>query len=304
MAAFEGVRVTRKGHLRLPERVRRRWGLQDGDVVDCLDLGDAVVIVREGIEPGSFAMLESIPHVDGHASEPPRWPPRGEAVFRLDVRGDAWDVRWGRYDDFGTPAWWIDQTRTGGYTDAYAPMDVVEAVVWGLLHGGGIKAESGDAFLEPVMALLQQQPDADADAIESVLRTPVAGVGRYRFPNKCAYIAAAVDALERIPPPDNPAQLRRYLLDLRGVGPKTASLIVTAVTGGNAPVHINDIWLRRALTPSGIFRSEWQVEHDYDRFEEAFLQYARHGQVKPGALDWCIWELARQPHPEAKREAK
>lgn len=35
MAAFEGVRVTRKGHLRLPEGVRRRWGFQDGDVVDC-----------------------------------------------------------------------------------------------------------------------------------------------------------------------------------------------------------------------------------------------------------------------------
>ena len=294
MTASESLRVTGRGRLRLPDGVRRRWNLQDGDLVGCLDLGDAVVIVREGIEPQRLAMLRSIQHDDGRRSEPARWPPRADASFSLNVRGEAWDVQWGRHDEFGTPAYWIDQTLTGGYADQYQPTDLQTAVVWGLLHGGGIRAESGNAFLEPVMALLQRQPDADAEDIKSVLRTPIAGVGRYRFPNKSSYIAAAIDRLQQIPPPDDPAQLRRYLLDLHGVGPKTAALIVTAFTGGAAPVHINDIWLRRALTPSGVFRPEWRVEHDYDRFEEAFLQYARQGNVKPGALDWCIWELARE----------
>ena len=268
--------------------------------MDCLDLGDAVVILLEGIEPGRLAMLRSIQPDDGQASEPAGWPPRSDGSFGLDVHGEAWDVRWGHHDEFGTPAYWIDQTLTGGYADQYPQMDLLTAVVWGLLHGGGIRAESGNAFLEPVMTWLQRDPDANSGAIEAVLRTPVAGVGRYRFPNKSAYIAAAIDQLQRTPPPDDPVQLRRYLRDLRGVGPKTAALIVTAVTGGSAPVHINDIWLRRALTPSGVFRPEWQVEHDYDRFEEAFLQYARQGEVTPGALDWCIWELARNAHPEGQ----
>ena len=299
MEAAESLRVTGKGRLRLPKRVRRRWGLRDGGLVDYLDLGDAVVILCEGIEPGRLAMLRSIEH-GSQRSEPARWPPRGAASFELDVHGEAWDVQWGRHDEFGTPAYWIDQTLTGGYADQYPQMDLLTAVVWGLLHGGGIRAESGNAFLEPVMALLERRPDADAEAIEAVLRTPVAGVGRYRFPNKSAYIAAAIDRLRRTRPPDDLAQLRRYLRDLRGVGPKTAALIVTAVTGGRAPVHINDIWLRRALTPSGIFRPEWQVEHDYDRFEEAFLQYAHRGSVTPGALDWCIWELTRNAHRESQ----
>ena len=35
------------------------------------------------------------------------------------------------------------------------------------------------------------------------------------------------------------------------------------------------------------------VDQHYDRFETAFLQYARHGNVSPGALDSCIWALAR-----------
>ena len=25
-----------------------------------------------------------------------------------------------------------------------------------------------------------------------------------------------------------------------------------------------------------------------------FLQYARHADVTPGALEWCIWDLARE----------
>ncbi|MCY4663066.1 MAG: hypothetical protein OXC00_00210, partial [Acidimicrobiaceae bacterium] len=230
-----------------------------------------------------------------HGSRSRRWPPDSDESFRLEVNGDAWEVPWGRHDEFGTAAYWVDQTIVGGYVDEYEAMDPLTAVVWGLLHGGGIKAESGNAFLEPVMALLRQQPTSTVEAIETVLRTPTGDVGRYRFPrNRAEYIAAAVERLHDDPPPDDPERLRRYLLALRGIGPKTAALIVSGVTAGNAPVHINDIWLRRALIPAGVFRPAWQVDHDYNRFEDAFLQYARHGNVTPGALDWCIWELARE----------
>lgn len=301
MAGAGDLTMRGQGQVRVPEAFRRRWGLQDGDLVTYLDLGDAMMILPGGTDVLRRSLLDSS---DGdedwtsesiHSSEHRRWPPDSSESFRLEVNSDAWEVPWGRHDEFGTAAYWVDQTIVGGYADEYETMDPVTAVVWGLLHGGGIKAESGNAFLEPVMALLEQQPTPTAEAIEAVLRTPTGDVGRYRFPHiRGGYIAAAVDQLRRDPPPDDPERFRRYLLDLRGVGPKTAALIVSGVTGGNAAVHINDIWLRRALIPAGVFRPEWQVDHDYDRFEDAFLQYARHGNVTPGALDWCIWELARE----------
>ena len=79
---------------------------------------------------------------------------------------------------------------------------------------------------------------------------------------------------------------------LHGVGPKTAAWIVRNTTG-SAQVAIIDIWVARALTSAGVFKPGWRVERHYDRFEEAFLQYAAHGRVAPGALDLCIWEEAR-----------
>ena len=301
MADAGDLTIMGQGHVRVPETVCRRWGLQDGDLVTYLDLGDALMILPGGTEVLRRSILDSTDRDEDQTSESTqstesrRWPPDSDESFRLEVNGNAWEVPWGRHDEFGTAAYWVDQTIAGGYADQLEAMDPLTAVVWGLLHGGGIKAESGNAFLEPVMALLRQQPTPTAEAIEAVLRTPTGDVGRYRFPrNKADYIAVAVDRLRRDPPPDDPARLRRYLLDLRGIGPKTAALIVSGVTGGNAPVHINDIWLRRALVPAGVFQPEWQVDHDYDHFEDAFLQYARHGNVAPGALDWCVWELARE----------
>ena len=77
------------------------------------------------------------------------------------------------------------------------------------------------------------------------------------------------------------------------LNPPPSVLSRWGLTGLHAEVHINDIWLRRALIPAGVFRSDWDVSQHYDRCEAAFLQYARHGNVLPGALDWCIWELAR-----------
>lgn len=301
MADAGNLTIMGQGWVRVPEAVCRRWGLRDGDLVTYLDLGDAVMILPGGTEVLRRSLLDVVDRDEDqtsestHSSQSRRWPPDSDESFRLEVNGNAWEVPWGRHDEFGTAAYWVDQTMVGGYANEYEAMDPLTAVVWGLLHGGGIKAESGNAFLEPVMALLRQQPTPTVEAIEAVLRTPTGDVGRYRFPhNRAVYIAAAVERLRRDPPPEDPERLRRYLLDLHGIGSKTAALIVSGITGGTAPVHINDIWLRRALIPVGVFRSEWQVDHDYNRFEDAFLQYAWHGNVTPGALDWCIWELARE----------
>lgn len=214
------------------------------------------------------------------------------------VRGESWDVKWGSYDVFGTAAFWVDQTVRGRYADRVAAMasraDIESEIVYCLLGGFGVTAELAHAAHQVVLDVLASEPEATAETIEERLRRPLSGGhGRYRFPRqRAARIASALERVRADPPPDDPHELRRYLLDLQGVGPKTAAWIVRNVTG-SADMAIIDIWLIRAMTWIGVFRPEWRVDQHYDLFEEAFLQYAAHGSVQPGALDLCIWEESR-----------
>ena len=228
---------------------------------------------------------------------PGGWPPDPSERIGFSVAGKRWEVRWGRHDKFGTAAYWIDQTISGGYADddAFETMDLKTATVWGLLHGHGVVAEVGNAYHEAVMELLEENEAPSVAEVAEVLAKPIEGFGLYRYPNrKAAFISEAVSWLDSDAPPDDPVRLRDYVMRLKGVGPKTAALIESGFRGSRAEVHVNDIWLRRALIPAGVFRSHWDVAQHYDRFEAAFLQYARHGKVSPVALDWCIWELARE----------
>ena len=222
--------------------------------------------------------------------------------IEFTVCGKTWDVKWGCYDVFGTAAFWIDQTARGGYEQKVAAMasgtDVEDEIVFCLLGGFGVTAESAAVAHEVVLGLIETEPEPTAEMIEELLRNPLPkGHGRYRFPRQRAVrIAEALERVRKDPPPRCPFDLRTYLLGLRGVGPKTAAWVVRNVTG-SAEVAIVDIWLVRALTWTGVFRPEWRVERHYERFEEAFLQYAAHGNVKPAALDLCIWEEARMAGP-------
>lgn len=215
------------------------------------------------------------------------------------VGRDEWEALWGRFDAYGSAAYWVDQTVRGRYVDRVAALargaDVVSETLFCLLGGFGITAELARAAHGVVLGVLEMESEPAAEHIEIALRRPLpGGFGRYRFPRQRAErVADAVMHLRTSPPPGEPSLLREYLLKMNGIGPKTAAWIVRNVTG-SAEVAIVDIWLIRALTRAGIFRPEWRVDRHYHRFEEAFLQYAAHGQVPPGALDLCIWEQARR----------
>ena len=292
------VRVSAKGRVRLSKAIRRRWGLMQGGAIAVLDLGDAVLLVPGGMETlrrellGSAAANGFDPR--GQDDDSTQWPPDSDKRIRFSVAGDDWEIRWGRHDEFGTAAYWIHETINGGYADGDETMDLKTATVWGLLHGHGVVAEVANAYLDEVMALLDKEETPSAAAVSEVLTAPVEGFGRYRFPKRRAvFISEAVSRLISDPPPDAEGGLRDYLIGLKGVGPKTAALIEKGFKGPHAEVHVNDIHLRRALVPSGVFLKHWDVDQHYDRFATAFLQYARYGNVSPGALDWCIWDLAR-----------
>jgi thermostable 8-oxoguanine DNA glycosylase len=216
----------------------------------------------------------------------------------FSVGRDRWLVHWGRFDAFGTPAYWVDQTVRGCYSERIAVQasgaDLLSETLFCLLGGFGVTAESAGAAHRAVLNFLVADRSPTTEEVEEVLRTPLpGGLGRYRFPRQRAErVADAVNRLREETAPTDPLLLKAYLLRLNGIGPKTASWIVRNATG-SADVAIIDIWLVRALTRTGIFRSEWRVDRHYDRYEQAFLQYAAYGDVPAGALDLCIWEQAR-----------
>lgn len=95
MADASDLTIKGQGQVRVPEAVRRRWGLQDGDLVTYVDLGDAMMILPGGTDVLRRSLLDST--FDGdedrtggsiNSSEPRGWPPDSGESFRLEVM--AW----------------------------------------------------------------------------------------------------------------------------------------------------------------------------------------------------------------------
>ena len=218
------------------------------------------------------------------------------------VRDWSWDVAWGSHEAFGTPAFWVNRTAIERYeerlAEAASGADIESVVVFCLLGGSGIRAESARAARRVVLDLLAENPKATAEEIEERLAKPLpGGLGSYRFPKqRSEYIAASLAQLRSEPPPEDPLELKVYLKGLHGIGPQKAAHIVRNLTG-SAEVAIVSAVLVRALTWTGIFRPQWSAQRHHARCEDAFLQYAEHGNVQPGALDLCIWEKARSVDP-------
>ena len=216
----------------------------------------------------------------------------------FDVGGTRWSAQWGFFYAFGSLAYWVDQTVRGKYETTVAAWgtntDLLHETAFCLLGGYGVTGEMCHAAYRFLLESLDLRACPSASEVEGVLRQPLPDLGvRYRFPQQRGQrIADAVRHLSTEKPPVEALALRSYLLDINGIGLKTASWIVRNLM--NSPeVAIIDIWLVRALAHAGAFRREWRVERDYLLYEQAFLQYASQGSVHPAGLDACIWEQAR-----------
>jgi hypothetical protein len=138
------------------------------------------------------------------------------------VRGQSWDVEWGSHEVFGTPAIWVNRTAIEGYEERLAKSasggDIESAVVFGLLGGAGVKAESAGAAKRAVLDLLAENPEATAEEIEERLTEPLpGGLGRYRFPKqRSEYIIVSLAQLRSEPPPEDPLELEMRLGRLYG----------------------------------------------------------------------------------------
>ncbi len=50
MAQTGEAKVSERGQMALPAQARHRWGLDDGGTIGWIDLGDALLIVPDGIQ--------------------------------------------------------------------------------------------------------------------------------------------------------------------------------------------------------------------------------------------------------------
>jgi len=226
--------------------------------------------------------------------------PRGtlaSGLVEIAAGEDMVAFEWGEIHVLGTAAYWVEQTRRRPEPRTYRlGGTLAEEVAACILGGYGIPAAVGLAAYERLHDAGLLQAPIDPAAIRAALARPLSVPGRsrpvrYRFATQRAErVAAALTRLYSCADvPTGPRRLRSLLLDLPGIGPKTASWIVRNWTAADG-IAIVDVHVRRAGVAAGFFSPDWQLPRHYDFFEEAFCAVATLGGVSTASLDACIWD--------------
>ncbi len=211
-------------------------------------------------------------------------------------------VKWGRPEWVPSAAYWAAMSRFEGEDEDYVRLEATlkEQVGFCLLGGFGITAEMNHAIysLLDTEGIFAPGRDASAQEITVLLREPVAVGGklkRYRFPNqRAARLAGALRRVEEAPPcTDDPLKFRRELIQIPGIGPKTASWITRNWLGCDK-VAILDIHIVRAGLLIGLFAPHQNVARNYEEMEARFLEFARAIDVRPSLLDAVMWRSMRK----------
>jgi N-glycosylase/DNA lyase len=231
----------------------------------------------------------------------------GPEVILSPVGFPSRSVRWGHCWQVGTPAYWVALTASAERDGRLGAGDqrhqlgrsLVEEIAACLLGGHGMPYQIGLAAFEAVRAAGLLSRPSNAEQIEAVLRLPLP-VGermvRYRFPaQRARYLAGALALVMNEVAPGAPRALRDWLLELPGVGPKTAGWIVRNHLNSD-DVAIIDIHLLRAGVAAAVFDPDWTPAQHYRQLEATFLAWAHEGRVRAADLDAVIWaERARTP---------
>ncbi|GLH22032.1 hypothetical protein BR1R3_47740 [Pseudomonas atacamensis] len=207
-------------------------------------------------------------------------------------------VSWGLIEAFPTPAYWAYQVWANEQESE--PLNyklgatLAEEVGACLLGGHGIPANVGlaaFAYLRDLGAFEGRAP-SESQLLEW-LSTPLK-IGsrsvRYRFAKqKSRYLHAALNALEEGSPPVHSGRaLRDWLLDVPGIGFKTASWIARNWLGAD-DVAILDIHILRAGALGGFLSSGLSVERHYLQLEAEFLALSQAMGVRASKLDALMW---------------
>lgn len=212
-------------------------------------------------------------------------------------------VRWGEHWRAFTPAYWLSQIwmhnlEDGQHSPYRAQGTLAEEIAFCLLSGHGITAEMARAaFTACQEAGLMEALSIDAFEWTEILGSPLQ-VGEktlsYRYPNQKAKFLA--DAMRHIREDrlDMTAgrSLRDTLLEIKGVGPKTAGFIARNFLDAD-DVAILDIHIVRAGVLCDLFQPEQKVETQYFSMESRYIEFCHSMNVRPAVLDCLIWDQMR-----------
>lgn len=214
-------------------------------------------------------------------------------------------VRWGRPEQVPSPAFWAALAHDAdevshGYVDRDSTLE--ESVGFCLLGGYGITAELNHAaFVRLHDAGAFRPPGLDEDLILEHLRAPLclgARRVRYRFPvQRARRLSVAMGMLADIElNTQSPLEVRRSLMTIPGIGPKTASWIVRNWLGSDE-VAILDIHIVRACQVIRLFGDKVSLPRDYEVLESRFLDFAHGLGVRASLLDALMWREMREFRP-------
>lgn len=207
-------------------------------------------------------------------------------------------VPWGAIEAFPTPAYWAYQVyarRLQGERINYKLGATLKEEVGACLLGGhGIPASVGLAAFHQVkqFGAFNDEPPSEEKLLEW-LKEPILVNGRlvrYRFAKqKARYLAAALQKLAaEYPPLGSGRALRDWLLDIPGIGYKTASWVARNWLDAD-DVAILDIHILRAGLLGKFFEVSLTVERHYLELEEQFIQFSKGLGVRASELDALIW---------------
>lgn len=178
-----------------------------------------------------------------------------------------------------------------------------EEVVACLLGGYGLKAELGLLAFHRVKNFRLIHRGVSLSEIEDAISAPFRWEGRdvhYRFSNqKAKYIywflqRDDIDEMENM----YGSMLRNRLLTVKGIGPKTASWIARNY-GNCEDVAIVDIHIYRAGRLAGFVNPKWDMQKDYYKIEESFLDFCHSINALPSKMDSIMWNQMKESNKRA-----
>jgi N-glycosylase/DNA lyase len=211
-------------------------------------------------------------------------------------------VKWGRPEWVPSAAYWAAMSGFESEEEDFVCLEATlkEQLGFCLLGGFGITAEMNHAIYSRLEkeGLFAPGRQTSPREITALLREPVEVIGkyrRYRFPNQRAMrLANAMRMVEEAPPcTKDPLEFRRALMQIPGVGPKTASWITRNWLGSDR-VAILDIHIVRAGLLIGLFAPHQNVQRDYEAMEARFLEFALAIDIRPSLLDAVMWRTMRK----------
>ncbi|MEJ0058417.1 MAG: hypothetical protein WDM79_01985 [Terricaulis sp.] len=210
-------------------------------------------------------------------------------------------VKWGRAEEFGTPAFWKVQSDAHRKLNLYQShrlgADLIEEVAACVLGGYGIPAELGLAAFARLRDDGLLSGDATAAELERALLSPfyVRGTQRsYRFARqKAKHLEQALRLVQRNAFAVSGRELRDQLLSLPGVGLKTASWIVRNHLNSD-DVAILDVHVVRACAGMGLFPASASPQRNYYELEKLFLMFCSRLAEPASLVDALIWDYMRR----------